>query len=610
MRLHQPDKSRGFTFIELLTAAGVLAVLLLISFGLYRNYMAESRTTDAISAMKAVELEIRAPARMTSGLHQCDNSLVSAQNLKSDYLSLGVSHAPNDMSNPNSDAGYAAVLTVSADVATNGGDGVAVAKLFHEEMKTQRSGDVIGDVVTDSAVAFALRLSLPGEPYCDPMQVTAGSGSALTSTSVVNRAPIAGKDVKLGSTAEDAPVVINVGQLISASFDPDMDSLSVTSISASNGTVQGDSTYGYLYTPAKDFHGDNVTLTYEISDGQATSRGTALIDVTSVVDAPVAKLTLSAAQQIMNTGSTGRAIVNNLKTGGDMNGITLEFSVVGRQGGDAAATSGPVIFNYGTQNDNNAISAWRPSNFTIALGGRDYATGINIADGSNHRVTTSWSSATGVLKVFDNGALVKTFNNVHKGQDVAGNGHLVIAQKMNNPGSGSGWNAHEHYNGQVFGATLSTHVYTDGEIAGAPLYSRKQDIVADLRSEGGSLKDLTGQHRVEMQGDHSSSTVDVDTALALIPRGAEVRIGITAQAGDADSQVESIQLSGLGGLTVSDGSNSGSGSVDITNWNLGSLKIALPAGFSSNQSITLSVSAGDGAGSAQTDVTQVLRMQP
>ena len=609
MRLTQPEQSRGYSLIELLTAAGILAVLLLITFALYRNYMTESRTTDALNAMKAVELEIRAPARMTGGLHHCDNSLVSAQNLKSDYLTLGISHAPNDMSNPNSALGYAAVLMVSADVATNGGDGVAVAKLFHEEMKTQRSGDVIGDVVTDSAVAFALRLSPPGEPYCD-LALATTTGSPATATSAVNRPPIAGKDIKLGSTAEDTPVAINTAQLINASFDVDLDSLTVTAISAANGTVTGDSTSGYTYTPAKDFHGDNVTLTYEISDGQDSSRGTALIDVTSVIDEPVAKLTLSAAQQIMNTGTNGRAIVNNLQTGGNMNGITLEFSVVGRQGGDAAATSGPVIFNYGTQSDNNAISAWRPSNFTIAPGGHDYATGINIADGNNHRVTTSWSSATGVLKVFDNGVLVKTFNDVHKNQEVAGNGHLVIAQKMNNPGSGGGWNANEHYSGQVFGATLSTHVYSDQEIAGAPLYARKQNIVADLRNEGGSLQDLTGQHRVEMQGDHSTSTVDVDTALALIPPGSEVRLQVSAQAGDTDSQVESIQLSGLGSLTLSDGSRSGSGTVDITNWNLGSLKIALPAGFSNNQTLTLSVSAGDGSDSAQTDVTQVLRMRP
>lgn len=325
---------------------------------------------------------------------------------------------------------------------------------------------------------------------------------------------------------------------------------------------------------------------------------------------PVARLSLSAKQQIMDTGTSGRAIARQLDTGGDMDGVTLEFSVVGRQGGDASASTGPVIFNYGSQSNNNLISAWRPSNFTIAFGGRDYATGINIADGNNHRVTMSWDSATGELKVFDNGVLAKSFSGVMQGQSLTGNGHLVVGQKMNNPGSGDGWIAAEHYSGQVFGTTLSTHVYSDQEIAGAPLYARSQDIIADLRNEGGSLQDLTGRHSVEMQGDHATSTVDVDTALALIPPGSEVRLGVTAQAGDSNSQIESIELSGLGSLTVSDGVNSGSGSVDITSWNLSGLQIQLPPGFTSNQQITLTVTATDGTDSAQASDTQVLRMQP
>jgi hypothetical protein len=225
-------------------------------------------------------------------------------------------------------------------------------------------------------------------------------------------------------------------------------------------------------------------------------------------------------------------------------------------------------------------------------------------------VTISWDSATGVLKVFDNGRLVKTENDVLKGQAVAGDGHLVIGQKMNQPRSGGGWNANEHYSGQVFGTTLATHVYTDSEIAGAPLYSQSQGIVADLRNEGGALQDMTGRHTVAMQGNYSTTTQPVDTALALIPPGAEVRFGIRAAAGDSDSLLQSIELGGISGFNITDGVNSGTGTVDVTTWNLSAIRAQMPAGFKSNPSITLKVTAVEDGMTASAEDTKVLNMQP
>lgn len=608
MQMFKVKKEAGFTFIELMVAAGLVAVLLLITVPLYRGYVAETRTTDALNALKALELEVRAPARASDGLLACDDSLVSPTNLQSDYLKLRITSAPNDIANPNGPLGYAAAIDVLATIDIHGATGVEVARLFHEELKGQRPGTVIDGVMTDSAVAYAVRLSPPGEPYCDI--ATAGVARAPAVSAASNRAPVAGQQVDLGQTKEDTATTITLSRLISASWDPDGDSLSVAAMSASSGVISGDASAGFVYTPAKDFHGDDVAIQFEVSDGSESASGTAMIDVTSVVDPPIIELTLSAEQQIMNTGTDGRAVVTGLQTGGDMKGLTLEFSVVGNAGGSATATSGPVIFNYGTQSNNNAISAWRPSNFTIALGGTDYATGINIADGSNHRVTIGWDSATGVLKVFDNGKPVKQFDNVSQGSAVPGMGHLVIGQKMNNPASGDGWNAGEHYSGQVFGTTLSTHVYSDQEIAGAPLYARNQNIVADLRNQGSGMIDLTGQHRVSMQGDFSTSKVQVDTGLALIPPGSEVSISVKAQPGDNDSQLTSLTLSGLGSLTVTDGTNSGSGSVDITNWNQSQIRMTLPSGLASNTTIKLQAVASDGTDDAQAEVTKVLKMKP
>lgn len=613
---------RGFTLVEAMLAAGIAALILSIALPTYNNYMANSRTVDAINTLEALSLEIRAPAKASRYLKACDASLVSAENLKSKYLSLSILPIPNDLSDPNGPKGFAAGVNVMAKIDTQGEVGVEVAKRFYEEIKNGRADSLIDGTMTDSAVAYAIRLSDPGIPFCDtvntrlsassgtssPGSISTGSKSSTPSAS--NRAPVAGKNIDLGKTKEDTPIAINAGALVAASWDPDGDTLTVISISVSSGSISGDSSSGFEYSPSSDFHGDDVQLSFEISDGNATASGTALIDVTSVVDTPTASLVISAAQQVLDTGTTGRAVVSGLQTGGDMQAVTLEFSVVGKQGGSASASTGPVIFNYGTQTNNNAISAWRPSNFTVAIAGKDYASGINIADGTNHRVTLGWESATGVLKIFDNGVLVKTFTGVAKGGTVPGMGHLVIGQKMNNPASGGGWNAGEHYSGQVFSTTLSTHAYSDQEISQAPVYTRNQGIVADIRNQGAGMQDQTGTHQVGMQGDFSSSRVQVDTALALIPPNSEVRLEVTTAAGDADGQITAITISGLGALTLTDGSNAGSGTVDVTNWNLSALRINLPVGFTDNVQLTLSATSSDGLATASADTVQVLRMRP
>ncbi|MBT3430197.1 MAG: cadherin-like domain-containing protein [Proteobacteria bacterium] len=603
------DIQRGFTLVEAMLAVGIAAIILLIALPIYNNYMTNSRTVDPINALEALSLEVRAPSDGSGGLKVCDASLVSAGNLQSDYLDLSIIAVPNDLSAPNGPLGFGAAVNVSARLDTQGKTGIDVARRFYEEIKNGRGGSLIDGAITDSAVAYAIRLSDPGVPFCDT-SATAISALSAPPPGGANRAPVAGKDIDLGQTKEDTPIAINTGALTAASWDPDGDALTITRISGSSGTISGNPGSGFEYQPAKDFHGDDVQLRFEVSDGNATANGTALIDVTSVVDPPRVDLTISAAQKVLDTGTSGRAVVSGLQTGGDMQAMTLEFSVVGKQGGTAGASTGPVIFNYGTQTNNNVISAWRPSNFTVAIAGVNYDSNINIADGSNHRVTVSWTAATGILKIFDNGVLARTFTGVSQGSAVPGMGHLVIGQKMNDPSSGGGWNANEHYSGQVFGATLSTHAYSDQEIAQAPLYTQKQGIVADIRNQGGGMQDQTGRHQVDMNGDFTSSTVQVDTALALIPPASEVRLTAKADAGDADSKITAITISGLGALTLTDGVNSGSGTVDVTNWNLSALRINLPAGFSDNAQLNLSATSSDGVNVASADTVKVLRMRP
>lgn len=120
---------------------------------------------------------------------------------------------------------------------------------------------------------------------------------ALTSTATVtitvtavNDAPIAGDDT--ASTDEDTSLQISTDTLLandsSGPSDESGQTLTITAVSGSsaNGGTASLAGTTVTYTPAADFNGTD-TITYTLSDGQATSTGTLTINVAPINDAPV-----------------------------------------------------------------------------------------------------------------------------------------------------------------------------------------------------------------------------------------------------------------------------------------------------------------------------------
>ncbi|MCA9325491.1 prepilin-type N-terminal cleavage/methylation domain-containing protein, partial [Candidatus Saccharibacteria bacterium] len=171
----------GFTLTELLVATAIIALCLIISAPLYRDYLVETETVDALSALKALELEVRAPAKSGDRLQVCDDSLVKTENLQSNYLRLGIVAVPNAPANPAGEKGFAAAMNVISTVDKEGSTGVRVAKAFYEEIKNSRPSELVEGTVADTAVAFAVILSPIGEPYCETpgqSKLAAGPGSS------------------------------------------------------------------------------------------------------------------------------------------------------------------------------------------------------------------------------------------------------------------------------------------------------------------------------------------------------------------------------------------------------------------------------------------------
>ena len=126
--------------------------------------------------------------------------------------------------------------------------------------------------------------------YSVTVTASDGKGGTVSTTytwTITNTAPNAVDDS--ATTPEDTPVTVNV---LSNDTDPNNNPVSVTAVSATNGTaiINGDGTI--TFTPTTDFNGV-ATVTYTISDGLGGfSTATVTINVTPVNDAPDAPGTL------------------------------------------------------------------------------------------------------------------------------------------------------------------------------------------------------------------------------------------------------------------------------------------------------------------------------
>ena len=146
---------------------------------------------------------------------------------------------------------------------------------------------------------------VPGNEHVGDVTITlaASDGEYSTSGSInirvanVNDAPTIGADVILPAIAEDsAAIVITAAQLLANSSDLDNgDTLVVTGLSASSGSVIDNNNGSWTFTPAANDDGE-VTFTYGVSDGAVTVAARAYLDLIPVNDAPVVALALADQQ--------------------------------------------------------------------------------------------------------------------------------------------------------------------------------------------------------------------------------------------------------------------------------------------------------------------------
>jgi CshA-type fibril repeat protein/VCBS repeat-containing protein len=236
--------------------------------------------------------------------------------------------AENDAPVANNDAGTTDEDTpITLDVLANDtdidGDDLTV------DSATASNGSV--SINPDGSITYTPNADFNGIDTIT-YTITDGNGGTSTATvsvtvNAVNDAPVVNDDTI--TTDEDTPVTVDV---LANDTDPEGDSLSVDTATATNGTVTINPDGTITYTPNPDFNGTD-TITYTVSDGNGgTTTATATVTVGAVNDAPVVN------DDTITTDEDTPVTVDVLANDTDPEGDSLSVDT-------ATATNGTVTIN-------------------------------------------------------------------------------------------------------------------------------------------------------------------------------------------------------------------------------------------------------------------------
>ena len=424
----------------------------------------------------------------------------------------------------------------------------------------------------------------------------------------------------LGSTAEDTVTHFTEAQLLNHLSDAD-GKLSVVagSLSTAHGTITGDATHGYDFTPSLNYKGQDLDISYKVTDGTTEYAKTAQVDVTTVTDAATVSLGVTAQQEVMSFAAhdkTAFAKVDGINAGGDMHEMSSEVTFAFDAG--TPPNHYGVLLNYSTPGHTNLITFWHTDSLEMAFMGTTVNIGISLVDGATHRLTMSWESKTGHLSIYDNGVSIKEVDNMHTGETFPDGGTFIVGTRTNSAGADNpadytpGFSA----GGKVFAATMVDHAVSAKDVTGASISTQSHGVLTNIMVDAhGTIADSTSLHTVVTgAGSHTAMTA-VSTSVGTIPGGALLTLNPTiTPPTDTDDKISQVDISGLDkGIVLSDGAHSHTvtGPTDKLNiqaWDLSKLTAQLPAGQSDNMNVVIAVTTTgpDGVSVVTSDHTPLM----
>lgn len=357
------------------------------------------------------------------------------------------------------------------------------------------------------------------------------------------------------------------------------------------GTIVRQADGTFLFHPAANFHGTNLNLDITVRNGAGTNIARASLDVTPVVDAAQPVIQVAAQQQVLTFGQSGTGAVyhaGTLQTGGGMNALAAEFTVLGGPQVATQGQHGATFLSYATTQSSDEFYVWNPADLTVRIQGREYATGLNTqVDSASHRYNVLWQSQTGRLQVLRDGVVVFTREGVAQGYTIPGDGKLVLAQDQDS--FGGGFAPQDAFHGQYLGATLAKVIPDPARLAASGLGAVLRGdpgLIIDVAATSSGFVDLTGRHQIQQQGAITSTAEQVDTAVGSVRPGSVLTLNLNAGApADRADRVTGMTMSGLPAGTVLNDRHghthtvSGPGEViDVSGWSAGTVAAQLPPG--------------------------------
>ena len=385
-------------------------------------------------------------------------------------------------------------------------------------------------------------------------EISDGQGGTSTATvnvtvNAVNDGPVATTDSV--TLDEDTSAMIDV---LANDTDLDGDTLSVSSASASNGSVTINVDGTLAYTPDANFNGSD-TISYEISDGQGgTSTATVNVTVNAVNDGPV------ATNDSVSVDEDSSVSINVLANDSDIDGDTLSVS-------SASASNGSVSIN------TDGTLAYTPNaNFN----GSDTIS-YEISDGQGG---TSTATVNVTVNAVNDGP-VATNDSVSVDEDSSVSIN-VLANDSDIDGDTLSVSSASASNGSV-------SINTDGTLAYTPNanFNGNDTISYEISDGQGGTSTATVNVTVNAVNDGPVATNDS----VSVDEDSSVSINVLANDSDIDGDT----------LSVSSASAS-NGSVSINTD--GTLAYTPNANFNGNDTISYEINDGQGGSATATvDVT-------
>ncbi|MBW8192851.1 polysaccharide lyase family 7 protein [Neiella marina] len=215
-----------------------------------------------------------------------------------------------------------------------------------------------------------------------------GGSSGSTPTTPSNNAPVAGSNAF--SMDEDGSLTLSQSQLLEGASDADGDDLTVSDLASSDTDISisdnGDGSF--TITPAADYNASGIALTFNLSDGSDTVRGSATLDIAPVNDLPTASdldFSMSEDGSLTFTDSQLLAVAD------DVDGDTLSITDVSYSGSDGMLVDnndGSYTFSPDTGFSGTVTLAFTVSDGTATATANINVTVVEATDPSECTTTT------------------------------------------------------------------------------------------------------------------------------------------------------------------------------------------------------------------------------